>query len=188
MRLHCYHSIFSRLQHDTSIDLVINSTPIPQSLLFSAEQEMPIVEAKEMYEGYAHKLLTNSILFMLYEVGVEVVDREVVHDLVELVKQSIQNIGIFLSSTNVSLQTSSDYYASHYAFQPNRIASSLSVITSISNDYSIVATVNGAASEKQNRRIVPPTFVCDLVKHALAIDSVSKSKGNSPAIAIAICL
>lgn len=126
MRLTCYHTIFSTLKQQTDptipIDSVINSVPVPQAVFTSSEQEMPVVVANMMYEGYADRLLTDSILLMLYETEVDHAEQDVIHYLVELAKQSIQNIGRYLSTTKIHFQTHSDYCLNQYELQPQYLS------------------------------------------------------------------
>lgn len=116
---------------DSTIESIIQSIPVPQALFSSCEQEMPVVSSKMMYEGYANRIITDSILLILYENGVDTAEREVIQNLVEMVKQSICNVGIYLTKTEMHFQTDRDYFQENYEIPKEKVPSTIEQITSI---------------------------------------------------------
>lgn len=89
---------------------------------------MPIVSSKMMYEGYANRILTDSIMLILYENGVDTAEREVIQNLVEIIKQSICNVGIYLTTTEMHFQTDRDYFQENYEIPKEKVPSTIEQI------------------------------------------------------------
>ena len=114
---------------------ISSSIKIPKALRFSTTHEFPVVKAEAMYDGYVDRVLTESVLLMLLELGITSAEQSLINHLLELIKQSMRNIGEFLSTTNLSMQSHSDYFLLNYEIQPSLLSQTM-------NEFSFIYTGN----------------------------------------------
>lgn len=131
---------------------------------------MPVVASKMMYEGYANRIITDSVLLMLYENGVDNAEKEVILNLAEIVKQSIRNVGIYLTKTEMHFQTDKDYFQENYEIPKERVASTIEQITNIRDmssrsekrPASAISTNSSPRIDSIPLQMVLVVFCCDL--------------------------
>lgn len=95
----------------------LDSIPLPQSLFQTAATEFPISTSHMMLEGYADLMLSEVIVLLLFEAGIDKAESSVITTLRLLLKQSIQNAGKTLSQCHCHFLTQDEYNTSHYALR-----------------------------------------------------------------------
>ena len=109
--------VFTEIKNANGMDTSMDSIPLPQSLLQSMCVDYPVSSSHSMLEGYADMLLSEVIVLLLFERGIEKVDTRVIATLRTMLKQSILNTGKVLSQNYCHFQTTEEYHSSRYSLQ-----------------------------------------------------------------------
>lgn len=109
--------VFTEMKNANGMDTSLDSIPLPQSLFQSMCADYPVSSSHTMLEGYADVLLSEVIVLLLFEKGVEKVDTRVITTLRAMLKQCILNAGKVLSQNYCSFQTGEEYNSSRYSLQ-----------------------------------------------------------------------
>ena len=110
--------VFKEMKNANGGEVNLDSIPLPQSLFQTAATEFPISTSHVMLEGYADLMLSEVVVLLLFEAGIDKAESSVITTLRLLLKQSIQNAGRTLSQCHCHFLTQDEYNTSHYALRP----------------------------------------------------------------------
>ena len=110
--------VFKEMKNANGKEVKLDSIPLPQSLFQTTVTEFPISTSNTMLERYADRLLSEVVVLLLFEAGIDTAESSVITVLRLLIKQSIQNAGKVLSQCQCHLITQEEYNTSYYALHP----------------------------------------------------------------------